>query len=476
FLDANGVQILPDARRAYPYGSVAAQTIGWVGRAQERDKELFENDRLASYLSDEVCGREGVEYVCEEVLRGRRGEVVYDIDKQLIRRTKTEFGEDISLTLDIELQKEIEDHLADCERNPNCRRPTAAVVIEVTTGDILALVSTPVFDLNRARYDYDDIVAHPNEPFRNRAIYKQYPPGSVIKPLILIAGLESGKITPLEVISCPAKKAPDDWPSCWLFNKYKWLGHDDKWQNHARNAIRGSCNIYFSRLADRIEPDVFQQWFFRFGYGREFPLPPASFFAYHRSRNRTLPANSPARNLRQAPGIVSSGTSQRNILPQERRLFGIGQGNLRVTPLQVANAMAAIARGGVYKLPRLCIEDPNAPGLGGVSLNISPRTLAVIRDGMNAVINESSGTAYNEFRNARFAQQGVEVFGKTGSTEEPENAWFAGFAEDTTGRSVAVAVLVEEGERGSSDAAPLARDIFQFCINAAYIGNTRPTL
>jgi penicillin-binding protein 2 len=95
---------------------------------------------------------------------------------------------------------------------------------------------------------------------------------------------------------------------------------------------------------------------------------------------------------------------------------------------------------------------------------------------MNAVINESSGTAYNEFRNARFAQQGVEVFGKTGSTEKPENAWFAGFAEDTTGRSVAVAVLVEEGERGSSDAAPLARDIFQFCINAAYIGNTRPTL
>ncbi|MHC4260187.1 MAG: penicillin-binding transpeptidase domain-containing protein, partial [Planctomycetota bacterium] len=301
FLDANGVQILPDAQRAYPYGSVAAQTIGWVGRAQEQDKERFARDRLSSYLSDEVCGREGIEYVCEDVLRGRRGEVVLDIDKQLIRRTETEFGEDISLTLDIELQKEIEDYLADCQYNPNCKRPTAAVVIEVATGDILALVSTPVFDLNRARYDYDDIVAHPNEPFRNRAICKQYPPGSVIKPLILIAGLESGKITPLEVISCPARKAPDGWPSCWLFNKYKWLGHDDKWQNHARNAIRGSCNIYFSRLADRIDPDVLQQWFFRFGYGREFPLPPASFFAYHRSRNRTLPANSPARNLRQAP-------------------------------------------------------------------------------------------------------------------------------------------------------------------------------
>ncbi|MHC4687187.1 MAG: penicillin-binding transpeptidase domain-containing protein [Planctomycetota bacterium] len=239
FLNTGGVEILPKGQRIYPYGSAAAQTIGWVSPAQEHDKKLFANDLLSSYLGGEVSGRDGVEYACETILRGRRGEVIYDIDRQLISRTETEFGRDVSLTLDIYLQKEIENFLADCELNTNCQAPIAAVVIEVETGDILALVSTPVFDLNRARYDYAALSRDPNEPLRNRALYQHYPPGSVIKPLILIAGLESGRITSDEVIPCPVKKAPKGWPSCWLYNKYPWTGHDDKWENYARNAIRG---------------------------------------------------------------------------------------------------------------------------------------------------------------------------------------------------------------------------------------------
>ncbi|KKK68085.1 hypothetical protein LCGC14_2947610, partial [marine sediment metagenome] len=221
FLDIDGVQILPKAHRFYPFRSVAAQTIGWVGPAtQEADRRLFADDKLSSYLNDEVCGREdGVEYVCESILRGRRGELVYDIDRRLINRTETRFGKDVSITLDIELQKEIENYLTDCDINPNCKTPAAAVVIDVATADILALVSMPVFDLNRIRYDYNILKNDPNEPLRNRAIYKQYPPGSVVKPLILIAGIESGKITPDEIIHCPAQKAPKGWPSCWLYNR-----------------------------------------------------------------------------------------------------------------------------------------------------------------------------------------------------------------------------------------------------------------
>jgi penicillin-binding protein 2 len=474
FLDTGGVDILPIGRRNYPYGSAAAQTIGWVGPAQERDNALFADDYLSSYLGGEVCGRDGVEYACEIILRGRRGQVVYDIDKQLINRTETEFGEDICLTLDIGLQKKIEDSLADCEFNANCRAPTAAVVIEVATGDILALVSTPVFDLNRTRYDYAALSSDPNEPLRNRAIHQHYPPGSVVKPLILVAGLESGKITPLEVIPCPAQAAPKGWPSCWIYNKYRWACHDDKWENYARNAVRGSCNIYFSRLADRIEPDVLQQWLLRFGYGRKIPLPPNSYLMSHELKHEPPATNHSPRNLRQVPGIISSGSPDDAILPRDKKFFGIGQGNLRVTPLQVANAMAAIARGGFYKLPRLFIRDPNSPGFYPVALNISTQTLAVVRDGMSAVVNETDGTAYKEFRHSRFAQQGVSVFGKTGSTEKPDHAWFAGFAEDGTGRGVATAVVVEGGQRGSSDAAPLAREIIQLCINEGYIGQAQP--
>jgi cell division protein FtsI/penicillin-binding protein 2 len=341
FLDVDGIHILPKAQRFYPYGTAAAQTIGWVGPAQERDKKLFANDKLSSYLGDEVCGREdGIEYVCETILRGRRGEVFTDIDGQRTNRAQAQFGQDVFLTIDIELQQRIENYLADCTLNTNCKAPTAAVVIDVVTGDILALVSMPVFDLNHIRSNYGTISSDPNEPLRNRAVYKQYPPGSVIKPLILIAGMESGKITADEVIPCPAKKAPRGWPNCWLYNRYG-IGHDDKWENYAHNAIKGSCGIYFPRLADRIGPPVLQQWLFKFGYGRKIPLPPYSYFASHESADQPPDTSHEPRTLRQAPGIISSGNPEGTILPQDRRYFGIGQGNLRVTPLQVANAVAA---------------------------------------------------------------------------------------------------------------------------------------
>ncbi|HUW19395.1 MAG TPA: penicillin-binding transpeptidase domain-containing protein [Sedimentisphaerales bacterium] len=475
FLDVGDVDILPKAQRTYPYGAVAAQTIGWVGLPQKHDSELFAGDRLSTYLEDEVCGREdGVEYVCETVLRGRRGESVYDIDRKLVSHTPTQFGKDVATTLDIDLQQRIETYITDCNLNTNCKAPTAVVVIDVLTGDILALVSTPIYDLNRVRYDYAALEKDPNEPLRNRAINKHYPPGSSIKPLILIAGLESGRITPDEVISCPAQDSPKGWPNCWIFNRYR-TGHTE-WLNKARNAIKGSCNVYFSRLADRIDPQVLQQWLLKFGYGREVPFaPPSAADARH------------SRNLRQVPGIISTRTPSNNeafspekfpIESRERRFFGIGQGNLRVTPLQVANAMAVIARKGIYKFPRLFIEDPNdseAPPLAGqvqndIALGISPKTLDTICDGMSAVVNESGGTAAKEFAHSGLTEQGVKVYGKTGSTEKPDHAWFAGFAADGKGRSISIAVLVEGGQHGSSDAAPLARDIIHFCIEAGYVG------
>ena len=466
FMNVDGVQILAKGHRLYPYDSVAAQTIGWVGL--EHDRKLFANDRLLSYLEGEVSGRRpGVEYVCEAILRGRRGEEVYDIDRELQSRTKTRFGKDVSLTLDIELQERIENYLAGYEHDLNCGPGMAVVVIDVATGDILSLVSMPVFDLNRTRYDYDSLVHSPTKPLINRAICEQYPPGSVIKPLILIAGLESGKISPDEIISCSAQKAPKGWPSCWLYNRYSWRCHDDDWANIARNAVRGSCNIYFSRLANRVDPLVLQQWLFKFGDGHKILFSPVAV--------RESELN---RNLRQAQGQISNVRPKSTIsdfeqVPplekSERRFFGIGQGNLRVSPLQVANAMAVIARGGLYKPPRLFMENDDSK-FASVALNISPETLDVVRDGMSAVVNEPGGTAYKEFAHSGFAEQDVKVYGKTGSTEKPDNAWFAGFAEDSEGRSIAIAVVVEGGQHGSSDAAPLARDIIQLCIEAEYIG------
>jgi cell division protein FtsI/penicillin-binding protein 2 len=162
----------------------------------------------------------------------------------------------------------------------------------------------------------------------------------------------------------------------------------------------------------------------------------------------------------------------------ERRYFGIGQGSLRASPLQVAGAMAALARGGVYRPPVLVVERTERPGGagdsgeggGGQRLEISERTVAIVLDGMEAAISEPGGTAYEQFAHADFARYGLRVYGKTGSTERPDHAWFAGFAVDRGGRGVVVVVVVEGAQRGSSDAAPIGRDVIDFCLEAGYLG------
>jgi penicillin-binding protein 2 len=473
FMGMNDVQILPTGHRYYPRGAAAAQTIGYVQPAtQKRDTKLFADDPLASYLAGEVCGREdGVEYVCESILRGRRGELVYDIDRQLIRQTETQFGRDVRLTLDISLQERIEKHLSDPQTNPDyCKAPMAAVVIQIGSGDILALVSLPNYDLNYARYAFNRLRDDPNRPLLNRTINHQiYPPGSVAKPLVLIAGLESGVVTPEEPISCPAARAPAGWPNCLIYLRHK-RGHDGNWLNNARNAIKGSCNIYFSHVADRVEARELQRWLFNFGYGREIPLLcPAA----------PVPGSAP-RSFKQFPGqiggtLVSPHADIKSLdqIPalsrRDKIMFGIGQGNFRVTPLQVANAFAALARGGRYSTPNLFLE-PRPLQPAPVDLKLSPTTLRVVYDGMSAVVNERGGTAYDAFVTSGLSRQGVKVYGKTGSTERPDHAWFAGFAEDHEGAKIAIALVVEGGQHGSSDAGPLARDIIRLCVEAGYVG------
>ncbi len=477
-MEMDEVQILPTGRRYYPYRQTAAQTIGWVGPAtQPRDLNAFADDPLASYLKGEVCGREdGVEYACESLLRGRRGEVVYDIDRQLVRQTDTEFGQDVQLTLDIRLQKQIEQRLTDPQVNPNyARAPMAGAVIDVRSGDILALVSLPSYDLNTARYDYDDLVRDPNRPTTNRALYRLYPPGSVAKPVVLIAGLESGAITPEDSISCPAAEPPTGWPRCLIWWQSK-AGHDQMWINNARNAVKGSCNVYFSHLADRIDARTLQEWFFRFGYGQELPL----------SCPAPLSAGSIPRHLRQAPGEIGSTMATTaadaesvdqlpRLFERDRKMFGIGQGNFRVTPLQVADAFATLARRGRCLPPRLFLSPESAPATEPVDLAISPATLQVVYDGMSAVVNERGGSAYHAFAGSGLTQQGVKVYGKTGSTERPYHALFAGFAEDREGAKIAVALIVESGQRGGSDAGPLACEILKLCVEAGYVGHATTT-
>ncbi len=461
-MDMEGAEVTTQAARNYPYKTAASQLIGWVGPAtQTPDIETFEHDRLSKYQDGELCGREdGIERVCEPILRGRRGELTYDLDRNLVERTEKNFGQDIKLTIDIELQQEIENYLMTYPHGAYCKPGKSAVVLDVQTNEILALVSVPVYDLNTARYDYAKLQAdEEGRPLVNRAINEHYPPGSVAKPLVAIAGLESGTFTPQTTVACLGTPPPAGWPRCWI-QRQSNIGHDDQWpdQNNARNAIKGSCNVYFSRLAEDIEFRTLQTWFSKFGYGKIVPLT--------RPLQYALDAGFDLRTLRQVPGHILAS-------PGDRRLAGIGQGRMMVTPLQVANSMATLARGGRFLNPLLFQIDTSHADASNISeeLGISRTVLDVVIDGMDAVVNETHGTAHEAFREIDFAQYGVHVYGKTGSTEGPEHAWFSGFAKDKSKRILAIAIVVEGGQSGSTDAAPLAPHILKYCVERGYLGS-----
>ncbi|MBE0537061.1 MAG: hypothetical protein IH624_15470 [Phycisphaerae bacterium] len=475
FLAIKDVDILPEAKRDYPFGAAACQIIGWVGPVQETEREFFHDDTYLRYLDNDICGASGVERVCEALLRGRRGEVTYDKSHNVVARKPAQFGKDIRLSLDIRLQQRIEKFLADRGLNPNADKGAAVVVIDVATADILAMVSTPVFDLNTVRLNYNELAADTvARPLLNKALAEHYPPGSTIKPVLLAIGLKEKKIGPGEIISCPSHAAPEGWPNCLLFRDH-FVGHDTKWANTPRNAVRGSCNIFFSHLADRIEPDVLQRRLFEFGYGRRilpgpFALPGQATLDIQSGLNRFLPESTGYISSKIPPGPVTRAENLPGLYRADRKQFGIGQGNLAATVLQVANAAAVLAREGIYKNPRLFLDDADVSNSRQIDLGLSAGTLAVVRDGMRAAVAEVSGTGYNAFKDSPLNRTDVKVFGKTGSTTGRFNAWFVCFAEDSAGRAVSLAIVVEGGKSGSGDAAPLASTILEYCHAAGYIG------
>jgi cell division protein FtsI/penicillin-binding protein 2 len=235
-------------------------------------------------------------------------------------------------------------------------------------------------------------------------------------------------------------------------------------------------------LADSIEPRTLQEWLVAFGYGRQvqFALPRSD------DPNDQAASERSGRTFRQPAGQISSrpeyGASVQRLEqippldPRDRALVGIGEGKFWATPIQVVDAMAAIARRGVYKPPRLFLpsgSDPAAPSdalANATNLGLSDQTLETVYDGLYAVVNEENGTAHEAFRGSLPTQGGLRIYGKTGSTQQPDLAWFAGFAKDRAGRAIAVALVVEHGQFGGTDAAPLGRDIIEFSVEAGYLG------
>ena len=449
------ITLIPTTRREYPYGHVAAQTIGSVGLILWDDPlylahrvrhptDRSKNDPDRGYApAGDVMGHGGVEFGYEwQTLRGQRGIQQKDRLGNLVSggNRAPQAGADLHLTIDIVLQ-------ADIEMVMPTDSPGAAVVLDIGTGEVLALVSTPLFARgDSAAPQLIDKYAN-DKPWMNRAVEARYPPGSTVKPVVILAGLsERNSDTKLPLITkqtffqCPTNEF--EIPKCYHHGSV-----------NARDAIRRSCNIYCAKVAATEKLRLFLPiWFSNFGLARRTPL------------------SLPRENAGTMPGLASENAMVLSRLDVVRaRGLAIGQDKLTVTPLHVANMMATLARRGVYLSPSLNLaqEHLREP----VSVGLNPDAIDLVLDAMQAVVHEPGGTAHEV---PQLRRLGFRVAGKTGTAQygptdlQDWRCWFSGFAP-ADDPQIAFAVVIEHGKTGGSVAGPVAAELLRLCVEHGYI-------
>jgi penicillin-binding protein 2 len=441
--DLPGILVEKGQLRYYPYGTLTAHLIGYVGSISEAD--LAKQPVLNH--PDFKIGKNGLEKTLEEELRGQAGIKRIEVDahglavRELSREESTP-GNDITLTVNMQLQE-----FATSKLDP---RGSSAVVIDITNGNVIVMASTPSFDANEftqgisSKY-WNELMENPYRPLINKAISSQYPPGSTFKMMVALASLKEG-VPPSTIVNCPGYVTLGG----RKFHCWKEGGHGSL---NMAQALMHSCNSYFYTMARRIGIDNFSNMAKEFGLGA-----PTSIELPH-----------------EASGVVASKSWKRKKYKQEWQMgdtlnSGIGQGYMLATPLQLA-VMAARIASGTMVTPHLVMDKEHLhPHFD--PMDIPKEHLAVIREGMNAVTNIPGGTAYgSRILQPEFAMAGKtgtsQVIGKkypgqdnskSGSWENKNHGLFVGYAPVDNPR-YACAVVVEHGGSGSGAAAPVARDI-----------------
>lgn len=492
--------------RTYPEGGVAAHLLGYLGEIGERE---LASPVFDGYRPGETIGRAGVERSYERWLQGDEGFRRLEVDAggAVIRPLGVEPptpGADLVTTIDLDLQHDVERLLADglaevrgVVRRDGRRIPApagAAVVLDPRDGSIVAMASFPSYDPARFVGGVDpEYWAHVNDvaaykPLVNRALQETYPPGSVFKPISAAAYLEAGVVDVSERINCP---------SAWglggiVFRNWNSAGEG---RMELSDALKRSCDTYFYELGHRL----WQVEERREATGEPFDemLPTvAARFGLGRALEVDLPGEArgvvPGRAWRQAfwrdnrgdycrrADAAAPGSHARSVYADLCRDGGvwrggdavnasIGQGDVAVTPLQLAAAYAAIANGGTLLRPHVgrelrgpdgeVLETVESESLGGLGLDA--HELSAIRFGLLKVVAAPGGTAAGAFRG--FPLDDLPVAGKTGTAEHKPRvpyAWFGAFAPADDPRYVVV-VAAEEGGGGSQTAAPIARRILE---------------
>jgi len=424
--------------RLYPRNGLAAHVIGYVGEVSEQ--ELNSND-FAKYSQGDIVGKFGLERQYNDMLIGVDGQrrVVVDSmgrERQILENLDATPGNNLQLTLDLDLQ-------AVAELAMEGRRG-AVVALDPRSGEVLAMVSRPSFDPNafatriRAK-DWNELTQDPYTPLMNRAIQAQFAPGSTFKPLVALAGLETGAIDDHTSVSCGGA-------ATWYGRAFKCHARHGFTELH--RGIVQSCDVYFYNAGNRTGIDTIAEYATTIGYGRKTGI--------------DLPG--------EAEGLMPSSkwklrTQREKWYAGETISVAIGQGAVTVTPIQLASAMGGLAMGGVWYKPHL-VKSAAVPETRRA--NFSAVNVAKVVSGMCGVVNEG-GTG------ASAAVPGLEICGKTGSaqrvsnelrksgklaaSELKDNAWFVAFAPREN-PEIAIAVLFEAGVHGNY-AAPIARDVIK---------------
>ncbi|WP_439107596.1 penicillin-binding protein 2 [Congregibacter sp.] len=449
-----GVTVQAQLQRYYPHGELFAHALGYVGRINVQDMESIDQ---ADYRGTLHIGKIGIERRYEDQLHGTVGYQTVETNAhgrvlRVLERFDPSPGEDLILHLDYELQRVAHEQLAG--------RRGAVVAIDPLTGGVLAMVSTPSFDSNLfvngiSSRNYNALRDSPDVPLFNRTVQGQYPPGSTVKPMIAMAGLEAGLIDPQFTVPDPGwYRLPGDRRRYrdWIL-RIRGTGHAP--EVDLKMALAESCDVYFYDLARRLTVDGIHDYLDHYGLG-------------HRTGIDTTA---------ERPGVLPSTAWKRANLsqawyPGETLSVGIGQGYMLATPLQLAVATSVLATRGEHREPRL------VQWLGDEALE-APMVDPLIADGANwdAVVEGMREVVHGRRGTAKAIAKGMdyEMAGKTGTAQVIGIAQDAVYNEDEIDErhrnhglfiafapleapTIAVAVIVENGG-GSSAAYPIARAV-----------------
>lgn len=436
------IRITQEPRRIYPYGDLAAHVLGYIGEVTE--KQLSTTEFRDAERGD-LVGKYGVERSYNPSLTGQDGAISVLVDSrgrpiEEVPRTEPVAGEELQLTLDLDLQQAAEEALGD--------RAGAVVALDPRSGEVLAMASRPTFDPNSfslgiPEEEWQRLITDPGAPFHNKAIQSALPPGSTFKVFLAQAGLEEGLIDPGTRIFCKG------WTNYYgrVFRCNRASGHGSL---SVREAIQRSCNVFFYELGQRLGIDRITTISRRFGLGRKSGLD------LHGEAEGIAPSRKWKRAHKGEPWYEGDTIS-----------ISIGQGLIAMTPHQIARAFGILARGN-SPAPHL-LKGRQPPPSEREGRAPDPEVSRLVREGM--------WRAVNNWGTARAALvKGFDVCGKTGTAQligrktreklaDPEdaqfadNAWFAGFAPRDDAEIVVV-VIVQRGGSGGAQAAPIAGRVF----------------